>query len=96
VWPEAERLGIRFATMAWRFLPSFARIAEQHPQLKLIIDHLGAVRTDQDDAAFAKLPELVAIPRKYPNVAMKATGAPDLLHRSIPLPQHPRPSAPPV
>ncbi len=76
VWPQAERLGIPFATMAWRFLPIFARVAERHPHLKLIIDHLGAVRTDQDDAAFATLPELVDIARKYPNVAMKATGAP--------------------
>ncbi|HSU06971.1 MAG TPA: amidohydrolase family protein, partial [Acetobacteraceae bacterium] len=76
LWPAAERLGIPFATMAWRFLPAFARIAERHPRLKLIIDHLGVVRAAQDDAAFETVPELVAIARKYPNVAMKATGAP--------------------
>jgi predicted TIM-barrel fold metal-dependent hydrolase len=76
LWPAAERLGLPVATMAWRFLPIFARIAERHPRLKLIIDHCGAVRTDQDDAAFATVPQVAAIARKYPNVALKATGAP--------------------
>jgi len=84
LWPAAERLGLPFATMAWRFLPTFARIAEQHPRLKLIIDHLGVVRSERDDAAFVTVSELEAIARKYPNVAMKATGAPS--YSSAPYP----------
>ena len=40
VWPAAERAGLPVATMAGRFLPTFRRIAEQHPDLRLLIDHL--------------------------------------------------------
>ena len=75
LWPEAERLGLSVATMAWRFLPLFRSIAERHPELRLIIDHLGLVRSAQDDAAFADLDELLAL-AALPNVAVKATGAP--------------------
>ncbi len=84
LWPAAERLGLPVATMAWRFLPTFARIAERHPGLKLIIDHLGWVRTAQDAAALATLPALLDIARRCPNVAVKATGAP--AYSSLPYP----------
>jgi predicted TIM-barrel fold metal-dependent hydrolase len=75
LWPAAEKAGIPIATMAWRFLPLFGQIAERHPNLKLIIDHLGVIRGAKDDAAFANLPPLLAL-AKYPNVCVKATGAP--------------------
>jgi len=75
LWPEAERAGLPVATMASRFLPLFAQIAERHPRLKLIVDHLGLVRSGKGDAAFANLDQLLAL-AKYPNVAIKATGAP--------------------
>jgi predicted TIM-barrel fold metal-dependent hydrolase len=75
VWPAAERAGVPIATMAWRFLPKFREIAERHPQLRLIIDHLGLIRSAQDDAAFVNLDELLTL-AKLPNVAIKATGAP--------------------
>mgnify|MGYP001157981397 CR=1 FL=1 len=75
LWPAAERAGLPVATMAWRFLPVFRGIAERHPNLRLIIDHLGLVRSAQDEAAFANLDELLAL-AKLPNVAIKATGAP--------------------
>lgn len=75
LWPAAERAGIPVATMAWRFLPLFRRIAEQHPHLRLLIDHCGLVRSAKDDAAFANLDELLSL-ATLPNVAVKATGAP--------------------
>ena len=75
LWPAAEREGLPIATMAGLFLPEFRRVAEAHPGLKLIIDHCGLVRTAQDEAAFARLDELVAL-AQLPNVAVKATGAP--------------------
>jgi len=75
VWPAAERAGTPVATMAWRFLPQFAQIAERHPNLKLIIDHLGLIRSAKGGAAFADLDNLLALAR-LPNVAVKATGAP--------------------
>jgi predicted TIM-barrel fold metal-dependent hydrolase len=78
LWPAAEKAGTPIATMAWRFLPLFGQIAERHPNLKLIIDHLGVIR-----AAFANLDALLAL-AKHPNIAVKATGAPS--HSSAPYP----------
>ena len=75
LWPAAERAGTPVATMAWRFLPLFRQIAERHPQLKLLIDHLGLKRAKQDEAAFEGLDTVLSL-AKLPNVAVKATGAP--------------------
>jgi predicted TIM-barrel fold metal-dependent hydrolase len=61
--------------MAWRFLPLFRQIAERHPNLKLIVDHLGLTRAGKGEEAFATLPDLLPL-AKLPNVAIKATGAP--------------------
>ncbi len=73
LWPEAERLGLPVALMASRFFPLVARIAERHPGLRLVVDHLGYVRGGMDDAAFARNDELRALAR-FPNIAVKATG----------------------
>jgi predicted TIM-barrel fold metal-dependent hydrolase len=75
VWQAAEQAHIPVATMAGRFLPEFRRIAERHPNLTLIIDHLGLARLAKDEAAFANLPALLELAR-FPNVYVKATGAP--------------------
>jgi predicted TIM-barrel fold metal-dependent hydrolase len=75
IWPAAERAGLPVALLARRFLPAFRSIAERHPGLRLIIDHLGLIRGAQDAAAFAGLEDLLAL-AKLPNVAVKATGAP--------------------
>ncbi len=75
LWPAAERAGLPVATMAGRFLPTFKRIAEKHPNLRLLIDHLGLVRSEKDADAFGNLDELLPL-AKLPNVAIKATGAP--------------------
>jgi predicted TIM-barrel fold metal-dependent hydrolase len=83
LWPAAEAAGTPVATMAWRFLPLFGRIAERHPRLKLIVDHLGTIRGKRDEAAFADLPSLLAL-AKYPNVAVKATGAPSVSSEAYP------------
>lgn len=83
LWPAAEKAGTPIATMAWRFLPLFGQIAERHPHLKLIIDHLGVIRAAKDAAAFANVDPLLALAR-YPNVAVKATGTPS--YSSAPYP----------
>ena len=75
LWPAAERAGIPIALLAAPFLPVVARVAERHPRLRILIDHLGRVRGSLDDAGFANLPDLLAL-AKYPNIAVKASGAP--------------------
>ena len=92
LWPAAEKAGLPVAMMANRFFPLVAQIAERHPGLRLIIDHLGHTRGGKDDAAFSKNAELCAL-AKYPNIAVKATGAPGYSTAAISLPEHPRPHA---
>src|SRR5205807_7356798 len=52
-----------------------AKSRSANPRLKLIVDHMGAVRRAKGDAAFVHLPELLAL-AKHPNIAVKATGGP--------------------
>ncbi|MBI3325565.1 MAG: amidohydrolase family protein [Nitrospinae bacterium] len=75
LWPAAERAGLPVALLAANFLPVVGQVAARHPGLRLIIDHLGRAGGAKDEAAFANLPELLALAH-YPNVAVKATGAP--------------------
>jgi predicted TIM-barrel fold metal-dependent hydrolase len=81
LWPAAERAGLPVALLGANFLQvvgPIAEIAERHPGLKLIIDHFG-----RPDAAWTHLPALVAT-AKFPNVALKATGAPSYSTESYP------------
>ncbi len=76
LWPAAERAGLPIATMAANFLPKVAEVAQRHPNLKLILDHLGRPRGDTSPSErWANLADVLAL-AKYPNVTMKATGAP--------------------
>jgi len=83
LWPAAERAQIPIALLAGEFLPVVARVAERYPDLKLAVDHLGRTGRVQDAPAFANLPELLALAR-YPNVAVKATGAPSYSSKPYP------------
>ena len=84
LWPAAERAGLPIALLAFGFLPKLAQVAERHPRLKLIIDHLGrSSPAMKDDAAWATLPDMLAL-AKHPNVAIKATGAPSYSSQPYP------------
>jgi predicted TIM-barrel fold metal-dependent hydrolase len=72
--------------LAGGHMAAFRAIAERHPGLKLHIDHLGRVgggRAGADDAAFADLPEMLAL-AKLPNVAVKMSGAPSYSSQPYP------------
>jgi predicted TIM-barrel fold metal-dependent hydrolase len=78
LWTAAEKADIPIALQASRFLPTVGQIAERHPGLRLIVDHcggLGGTAHNKGPDAFTHMPDLVAL-AKYPNVALKATGAP--------------------
>ena len=83
LWPAAERAGLPIALLAATYLPTVGQIAERHPRLKLIVDHLGRPSGTKDDAAWANLPEMLALAR-HPNVAIKATGAPSYSSAAYP------------
>jgi predicted TIM-barrel fold metal-dependent hydrolase len=73
VWPAAERLKLPVMVFVPGMLSLAGAIAERHPDLKLIVDHLGVPPGSKDEAAFSHLPHLLAL-AKYPNIAVKATG----------------------
>jgi predicted TIM-barrel fold metal-dependent hydrolase len=75
LWPAAERAGLAVALAAGDFLPAVGRIAERHPRLRLVVDHLGMPLRTKDAAALVNLPHLVAL-AKHPNIAVKASAAP--------------------
>ena len=63
LWPEAERAGIPLMMSVSGQLPSVDRLAERHPGLKLVIDHLGLRSGTKGEQAFAGLPELLKLAR---------------------------------
>jgi predicted TIM-barrel fold metal-dependent hydrolase len=83
LWPAAERAQVPVALAAALFLPTVGRIAERHPGLKLIVDHMAVPPGSKDEAAYRFQPELLAL-GKYPNVAVKATGQPGYAEDAYP------------
>jgi predicted TIM-barrel fold metal-dependent hydrolase len=78
-----ERAGLPVGLAAANFLPAVGQVAERHPGVRLIVDHMGRPAGQTDEAAFETLPDLLAL-AKYPNVAVKASGAPS--YSSAPYP----------
>ncbi|WP_027212641.1 amidohydrolase family protein [Burkholderia sp. WSM2232] len=76
VWPIAEETGLPTALLVPNALGEAAAIAERHPRLPLIIDHLGVPRGASGPGAFEHLPRLLTLAR-YPNVSVKAVGVGD-------------------
>jgi len=74
-WPEAEKHDIPVMVHAPERLDVIAGIAERHPGLRLIIDHMGFARATMDDKAPAGA-ERVAALAKYPNVYVKVSALP--------------------
>jgi predicted TIM-barrel fold metal-dependent hydrolase len=88
LWAAAEDAGVPIAALATDSLTELGRIAERHPGLRLTIDHLGGrggTTALKDAAAMTHMPELLAL-AKFPNVAVKATGAPGYSSEAYPFP----------
>jgi len=89
LWDAAERNELPAMVSLPGLLPAIDRIAERHPGLRLVIDHLALARESKDEAAFADLPQLLAL-AKRPNVAAKASALPRYTSQSYPYPKlHP-------
>src|SRR6266700_2293294 len=74
-WPAAEKAGIPVMFLGGG-MPNFARIAERHPQLQLIIDHMGlSIAIAQADKRAEAIDASVSL-AKYPNVSIKLSSAP--------------------
>jgi L-fuconolactonase len=89
LWPAAEKAGIPLMVLVPRSLDVLDRIAERHPGLKLIIDHVGLNRLQKGPNVFEDLPRVCSL-AKHPNVAVKASGMPSLSNEGYPFPDlHP-------
>jgi predicted TIM-barrel fold metal-dependent hydrolase len=78
LWPLAERAGMPVALLGGNLLPGVTQIVQRHPGLKVIVDHFA-----RPDKTWSNLPELIAT-AKFPNVALKATGAPSYSGEAYP------------
>ena len=77
-WPAAEKAGLPVMFLAGGEISRFARIAERHPQLTLIIDHMGLNSSSRANRLTEDIPaaigQAVAL-AKYSNVSVKFSGA---------------------
>ena len=88
LWPAAEAAGVPVTVLATDSIDLIHVIAERHPGLRLTIDHLGGrggLTTLKDHEAMVHIPDLLAL-AKYPNIAVKVTGAPGYSSESYPFP----------
>jgi predicted TIM-barrel fold metal-dependent hydrolase len=75
-WPAAEQAGVPVMFLTDGQTALFGRIAERHPQLTLVVDHLGASQDALKKTSMAALiAETVAL-AKFPNVSVKLSAIP--------------------
>jgi len=83
-WPAAEKAALPVMFLAPGNMPRFAQIAERHPQLTLIIDHMAiAVDLAKERKLTEAITQTVAL-AKYPNVSIKLSSAPTYSLESYP------------
>jgi predicted TIM-barrel fold metal-dependent hydrolase len=79
LWVASEKAGLPIGLLAsGGDMAALAKIAARHPRLKLHIDHIGrgGGRAGlKDEALYADLPDMLAL-AKFPNIAVKLSGAP--------------------
>jgi predicted TIM-barrel fold metal-dependent hydrolase len=76
-WPAAEKAELAVMFLAVGEVARFARIAERHPQLMLIINHMGLNSSSRGNRVSdipAAIDRAVTL-AKYPNVSVKFSGA---------------------
>ena len=83
-WPAAEKAGIPVMFLTTGETPRFAAIAERHPQLALIIDHMGVSSETARNRKLAEAIDQSAALAKYPNVSVKLSSAPSFSSEPYP------------
>ncbi len=83
-WPAAERAGLPVMFLAPGNMPAFVAIAERHPRLTLIIDHMAlSVDIAKANKVAQAIEQTVAL-AKFPNVSIKLSSAPAYSLESYP------------
>ena len=75
LWPAAEKANVPIMFLTTGQLPLFFDVAERHPQLPLILDHMGisseAIRLNIMDETVTEAAKLA----RYPNVSVKLSSS---------------------
>jgi L-fuconolactonase len=94
-WSACERLNIPVMLLFQGHAGRIAPIAERHPNLRLIVDHMALnyisrtdspPRLDEDLPAFVGFQEMLALAR-YPHIYGKLTSLPTYTHEQYPFPR---------
>ena len=83
-WPAAEKAQLPVMFLAPDNIPKFAPIAERHPGLTLIIDHMSLMQEIAQERRISRAIEEVVALAKYPNVSVKLSSAPTYSFESYP------------
>ena len=74
-WADCERFGIPLMVLLPGRLDVVDKIATRHPDLRILLDHMGRMSALRDDACFADLDIMLDLAR-HPNVSVKTSSAP--------------------
>jgi predicted TIM-barrel fold metal-dependent hydrolase len=83
-WPVAERFGLPVMFFAPGNIPKFAAVAERHPGLPMIIDHMSLNQDIAQEGKISQAIDAVVALAKYPNVSVKVSSAPTFSHEGYP------------
>lgn len=86
LYAAAEETGLPIFNSTHGGCARMAQIAERHPSLTLIIDHIGVAQhpvSPPETMSWATFPDLLDLAR-YPNIAVKLCGAPLLSEENYP------------
>lgn len=84
VWAAAEQYDIPLMILVRQQMIAFIDgIAERHPGLKIVMDHMAVTAGKSEEEAFRDFDRLLLIARR-PNVAVKATALPNYIEDEYP------------
>jgi predicted TIM-barrel fold metal-dependent hydrolase len=75
-WPAAEKANLPVMFLTTGQTPLFGAIAERHPRLALIIDHMGVSSEAVRNKKLAEAIDQSVALAKYPNVSVKLSASP--------------------
>ncbi len=82
-WAAAEKAGLPVMCFAPGSTSAFGPVAERHPQLQLILDHMGVSGAMPPDKVAEGIGQTAAL-AKYPNVSAKVSASPGLSRQPYP------------
>ena len=83
-WPAAERAGLPVMVLSGAGADAFGRVAERHPQLPLIIDHMGVTVAAMRAGRTMEVIDQVERLARFPNVSVKLSAVPNLSAQPYP------------